>query len=354
MTLPTSLIYLLPVCITAVICTYLFTRCYIKYAISKGVIDTPNERSSHTTPTPRGGGLSIVIICLTLILGGMLTQSPLIYGALATHLSTTNLIALLAGGILVAGIGFLDDHSPLSSRIRFSTHFIASLVALALLDPLPSLSLPGLDLTIDGLWLLPAALGLTWLINLYNFMDGIDGIAATEALTVLTGAMIVGLINSHSAFPWQLLFVLSAPILGFLLLNWSPARVFMGDGCSGFLGILLGLLACIYAANTSVNLWCWAILLGVFIVDACWTLATRILTKQQWHQPHRSHCYQILSRKLGTHSKVTLGSAAINLLWLTPMAFAASQFPNYGLLCLLLAYSPLILLCRHQQAGRHN
>jgi Fuc2NAc and GlcNAc transferase len=341
--------------VAAALCTYVLTRCYIRYALRRGVIDTPNDRSSHTTPTPRGGGVSIVIVSLLLLAAAVLTDSPW-FGPIPT----SNIAALFVGGTLVAAIGFIDDVRSLSSKIRFSTHFIASVAALCLITPLPSLPLLGIELSpaghwaIKGFWLFAAALGLTWLINLYNFMDGIDGIAATEGITVLLGAAFIGAAGSQHAFAWTPLILLTAPLIGFLILNWSPARIFMGDGCSGFLGITLGLLAIIYAANTPLNLWAWAILLGVFIVDACWTLTTRILTGQQWHQPHRSHCYQILSRKWRSHSKVTFGTGIINLLWLTPLALLSSLFPSYGWLCLLLAYGPLLVLCRAHGAGLHN
>lgn len=351
--------------VAATACTYALTRCYIQYALNRGVMDTPNDRSSHTIPTPRGGGVSIVIITSILCLAALfLLNTGLINtGPMNEHtrwlgqITASNIVALLTGGLLVAAVGFMDDVRSLSNKIRFGTHFVASLIALTLITPLPSLPLPLISdsLTIEGIWLLPAALGLTWLINLYNFMDGIDGIAATEGLTVLLGAAIAGtIVSSGHSFPWVPLLLLCAPLLGFLILNWSPARVFMGDGCSGFLGITLGLLALIYAANTPLNLWSWAILLGVFIADACWTLITRMVTGQAWHQPHRSHCYQILSRKWQSHSRVALGTGGINLLWLTPWALLASLCPGYGLLCLVLAYAPLLVLCRTQGAGLHN
>lgn len=338
-------------------CSYVITRLYIRYALNRGVIDTPNARSSHSVPTPRGGGVSIVITTILIWLAGLwlMPDDSLGQELWPAHLAASNLIALVLGGLLVATVGFIDDLRSLPNKIRFGTHFAASLTALTLITPLPSLPLPGTSLSIEGLWLIPAALALTWLINLYNFMDGIDGIAATEGITVLLGAAIAGYAISGGAhFPTAPLVLLCAPLLGFLLLNWSPARVFMGDGCSGFLGICLGLLAILYAANTFLNLWSWAILLGVFIADACWTLITRMITGQAWHQPHRSHCYQILSRKWQSHSKVAGGTAAINLLWLTPWAVLAGIAPGYGWLCLMVAYAPLLLLCRTQGAGLHN
>lgn len=354
---PTSLLIYISLFAAATAGTYALTRSYIRYALNRGVIDTPNARSSHTIPTPRGGGMSIVVTVTILCGAGiwLINARGPDHSYWLGSIPPSSLAALLAGGLLVAAVGFIDDVRSLSSKIRFGTHFIASLVALTLITPLPTLPFPGANPALEGVWLLAAALGLTWLINLYNFMDGIDGIAATEGVTVLLGAVVAGsLASPHHIFPWAPLILLCAPLLGFLLLNWSPARVFMGDGCSGFLGITLGLLAVIYAANTSLNLWSWAILLGVFIADACWTLITRMVTGQAWHQPHRSHCYQILSRKWQSHSKISLGTGGINLLWLTPWALVASFYPSYGWLCLLLSYAPLLMLCRTTGAGLHN
>lgn len=348
-----SLLYYVPGFLAAVLLTYIIARLYIRHALNKGILDTPNARSSHTAPTPRGGGISIVTVTTSIITIAILCPST----ELAKELPQSSLSALLLGSLIVAAVGFMDDLKSLSNKVRFSTHILASLAALSLMTPLPSLPLPGMNIQLQGIWLLPLALGLTWLINLYNFMDGIDGIAATEAFSVLIGASLVGGLGHQltgTPFSASLLTILLAPLLGFLLLNRPPAKVFMGDGCSGFLGILLGLLAITYAANTSVNLWCWAILLGVFIVDSGWTLSTRVITGQKWHQPHRSHCYQILSRKLESHGKVTLGTAAVTLLWLTPLAFLASIHPSYGVLFLLIAYAPLVVLCYRHQAGLHN
>lgn len=348
-----DLLYYAPGFIVTGLLTYVIARLYIRHALNKGILDRPNARSSHTAPTPRGGGISIVTVSAIIIATALLAPST----ELADKLPQQSLAALLLGSLIVAAVGFMDDLKSLSNKVRFSTHLLASLAALSLIKPLPSLPFPGMEIQLQGAWLLPLALGLTWLINLYNFMDGIDGIAATEAFSVLVGASLIGGLGQQLTdypFPSSLLIMLLAPLLGFLLLNRPPAKVFMGDGCSGFLGMLLGLLAINYAANTSVNLWCWAILLGVFIVDSGWTLSTRVFTGQKWDQPHRSHCYQILSRKLQSHGKVTLGTAAVNLLWLTPLAFLASLHPNYGAFCLLAAYTPLVALCYRHEAGLHN
>ncbi len=327
--------------------SYLITQQYRHFALKQGVVDTPNRRSSHSTPTPRGGGISVVITSLALVLLGYWTNT----------LNTGTALALLTGGGAVALIGFLDDLYSLPNKLRFATHLLASLAALLLLDQLPTLPLPGTELQLAGFWLLPLALALTWLINLYNFMDGIDGIAATEALCTLMGASLIYCLlptPDRSTNIALTSLMLMAPLLGFLLLNWPPARIFMGDGCSGFLGFFLGLLGIIYSNHSAINLWSWAILLGVFVVDSGWTLITRMVTGQTWHQAHRSHCYQILSRKIGSHLPVTLGTGLITLFWLTPMAWLASANPHLGIAFLLIAYSPLALLCLRCHAGLVN
>ncbi|NIB44869.1 glycosyltransferase family 4 protein [Pseudomaricurvus alkylphenolicus] len=319
--------------------SWIITGQYRRYALNRGVIDNPNERSSHTIPTPRGGGISIVLTSLLLLAAAG-------YWQLLDWQTSTGLIL---SGSLVAAIGLADDHSPLSSRWRFGVHFIASLLALSLLPTIPHLPTLWGELSLTGFALPVLTLALCWLINLYNFMDGIDGIAAAEACSVLLGASaILWLTGDHQGL-WLL--ALTAPLLGFLIWNWAPAKIFMGDGCSGFLGLLLGVLALHFAANHEINLWSWAILLGVFIVDASWTLLTRILTGQNWHQAHRSHCYQILSRKLQSHAHVSIATALINLIWLTPLAWIASTHPDLGLFLTFSAYAPLATLCWLQKAG---
>ncbi|MYM62851.1 glycosyltransferase family 4 protein [Pseudomaricurvus sp. HS19] len=323
------------------VASYGLTWLFLLYARHRGVIDTPNERSSHSIPTPRGGGISIII------------------GFIAIYLLTANrewipqapAWALLLGGLPVALIGLLDDHHPVSNRIRLAVHLLAAAAAVWVLQPLPHLQLAGLDIRLSGIGVVFVVIGMVWILNLYNFMDGIDGIAGTEALSVMASAAIILFVagEAHIGAP---LLLLCAPVLGFLLLNWSPARIFMGDGCSGFLGLTLAILALYYASTSSLNLWCWGILLGCFIVDASWTLAYRLLSGQQWHSPHRSHAYQILSRRWNSHARVTLATAAANLLWLAPWALAAQALPQWGWAFLLISYSPLVVLCATVKAGQ--
>ncbi|WP_317931765.1 glycosyltransferase family 4 protein [Halioxenophilus sp. WMMB6] len=322
--------------------TIVGTGLYRKAAIAKGMIDHPNERSSHKQPTPTGGGVVAVVFILALW----------VFAYFMGWITLKEKIALIIPGLLIAITGFLDDRKPLKKRWRFGIQIIAVTIVIALLYPLAPLPLwPGLALNLNS-WALPlVAVAMLWLINLYNFMDGIDGLAASEAITVLVS---VAIISSLAGSPTMALLCLStlAPLIGFLLWNWAPAKIFMGDACSTFLGISLATLALISANSATINLWCWAILLAGFIVDASYTLLVRMLTHQAWRSPHRSHLYQKLASSKALHARTTLHYCAYNLLILLPAALLV-QFcwHNLGPLLFVVGTLPIIWLAHQKQAG---
>jgi Fuc2NAc and GlcNAc transferase len=189
-----------------------------------------------------------------------------------------------------------------------------------------------------------------WLLNLYNFMDGIDGIASVEALCVCLGMCAIYWLAGYETLIWSpLLFCMA--VLGFLYWNFPPARIFMGDAGSGFIGITLGIFS-IQAAWVSPQLfWAWLIMLGVFIVDATFTLVRRILRGDEVYEAHRSHAYQFASRHFGKHRPVTLTVAFINVFWLLPIALSTVLLGLDGALAICVAYVPLILLAFRFNAG---
>jgi len=311
------------------------------------LIDIPNARSSHQLPTPRGGGLSIVIVFLL----GLLALFGL------DVLPSSALWALSAAGLIVAITGFLDDHGHIAARWRLLVHFGAAAWGLYCLGGLPPMILPvpGFDVvTLELGWLgqLLAVLYLVWLLNLYNFMDGIDGLASIEAITVSVGAALLYALQAELSALWTAPVLLAITVSGFLVWNYPPAKIFMGDAGSGFLGIILGLLSIQAAWFNPLFLWSWLILLAVFITDATWTLFRRLLRGDKVYQAHCSHAYQYAARCYGSHKKVTLAVAVINLTWLLPLALAVGlKHINAGL-GLLLAYLPLILLVIVFRAGQ--
>lgn len=309
-------------------------------AVKGALIDVPNERSSHVDPVPRGGGVAI-FLCFSVaafFLGGFF---PIPWHFIA---------ALLVGGTLVAVTGLVDDYRSLSPGLRVVGHFTAAGLALYLIGGMPSVPILGHEFEFGWIGNALALIGLVWLVNLYNFMDGINGIAAVEAITV---GLAVGL-TAYAANVVQTAILplsLAAATAGFLIWNFPVARIFMGDSGSGFLGLVIGLLAIQSGHLEPVLLWCWLILLGCFVVDSTVTLFRRFLRGHRPHHAHKNHAYQFASRRFNSHAKITISVAAINLIWLTPVSIAVAARMLPGAIGLAIAYIPLFLLALYLKAG---
>ncbi len=311
-----------------------------RYALARSLLDIPNGRSSHSLPTPRGGGVALVLAFLL----------ALPWLAYRGGLDDALMWAMLGSGSGVAVLGLLDDHGHIPARWRLLGHFAAAGWALYWLGGMPPVEVMGASLDLGWLGHGLAALGLVWLLNLYNFMDGIDGIASVEALAVCLGGALLYAVSGHGELLWVPL-ALACAVLGFLYWNVPPARIFMGDAGSGFLGMVLGVML-LQAAWVSADLfWAWLILLGVFVVDATLTLLRRLLGGERVHEAHRSHAYQHAARRYGGHLPVTLGAALLNLCWLLPIALWVVLGGLDGVVGLMLAYIPLLGLAWKLRAG---
>ncbi len=333
--------------------TYLITSLIHQYALNKNLLDIPNERSSHEIPTPRGGGLSVVIVFLITLLG--LQQFNIIL------LADNALIGIVVSSVLVASIGFWDDHQSIPARWRFAVHIIASLVILVCIPQLPPLNFFGITLNLSIFGYIFYTFVLAWLLNLYNFMDGIDGFASSEAISVSLSAALLLLIQGDTQ--WNLvLILLSICVAGFLIWNWPHAKIFMGDACSGFLGFILGVLALMTTLEGMINLWSWFILLALFITDSSVTLGSRILKGEKWYQAHCTHAYQYYALKLiekfeqqgleksvartSAHQQINFSLILINIFWLLPWAMMANFYPSWSFMLMILAYIPLIFIVK--------
>jgi len=311
-----------------------------KRALARGLVDVPGARSSHRVPTPRGGGLAIVLVMSAFVL---------VEGW--RHAASSDLALVLGlGGLVIALIGLVDDHRPLPSSVRLMVHFAVAIWAVERLGGLPPLQI-GAHLTEPGLGGdAIAVLGIVWVLNLFNFMDGIDGIAATEAIFVvlagawLTAAELPGVVN--------LSVVLAAACGGFLLWNWPPARIFLGDVGSGYLGYAIAVLVLATARNNPVAVWVWLTLGGAFFVDATVTLARRVLRGEPASQAHRSHAYQWLARRWGSHRKVTAALLFLNLACVLPAATLAALTPWAACAIMLTLLAVLTLLFLLVGSGR--
>jgi UDP-N-acetylmuramyl pentapeptide phosphotransferase/UDP-N-acetylglucosamine-1-phosphate transferase len=271
--------------LAAVFCTWLARR----YALHRKLVDHPGDRRSHSVATPRGGGISIVFAVL-LGMGWMLIEwsdHRLLLSCMATGL------------VLVAGIGWIDDHRPLSPGLRLAVQGVAALVLAW-----------GFHRTYGAI--LPALIAFVLvmvLVNIWNFMDGIDGLAASQAALVAGGlALLLG------TGPWGwLAAALAAACMGFLPFNFPKAGIFLGDVGSGALGYLVaGLLAGAYT-TTQVA---WPLLLlplAAFLVDAGFTLARRMLAGERWWTPHVTHAYQVWAKRTGSHVRISVAYGAFTL-----------------------------------------
>jgi Fuc2NAc and GlcNAc transferase len=236
----------------------LLTGAMRRYAISRRLIDVPNSRSSHAEPTPTGGGVAIVIASLaSMVALGASGMTP-----------WRAVTAIGGGGILAGAIGFIDDHRHLPPAWRLVVHFLAAAWLLAWLGGLPAVSVSGVSIAAGPVPLIVAAVYVVWVLNLTNFMDGIDGLAAIEAVTVCGAGALLSYLASPDTSTWRLPLVVAAAAAGFLAWNRPPARIFMGDAGSSFLGFMFAALALQTARQTPSLFWSWTILLGVFMVDA--------------------------------------------------------------------------------------
>ncbi len=323
-----------------VLLSYFLTAAVRRYALAHSVMDIPLARSSHSVPTPRGGGIAIVVSFLLVLPLFVWTQD----------VTFQSVVAISGSGLLIAIIGFWDDHGHISARWRLLAHFVASIWALYWIGGLPEINLFGMNVNLGWSGIVMATFYLAWMLNLYNFMDGIDGIASVETISVCLAMCLVYTLGGQIELT-LLPLILAMAVAGFLCWNYPPARIFMGDAGSGFLGITLGIFS-IQAAWVSSELFlAWLILLGVFIVDASFTLIRRLLRGDKLYMAHRSHSYQFASRRYGSHLPVTLGVAALNLFWLLPVALGVVVLELDGAVGVVIAYTPLVGLAVKFRAG---
>lgn len=286
---------LLPVCIVIAAASALATWLLIKLLRRQAILDHPNERSNHAIPTPRGGGLAVVPIVLvawTVVAGPTLQDGLLI---------------ILGGGWALAVLSWIDDLRSLPAALRLAVQ--AVIVASA------AYWLASQGLVFQGLlpqWADTVAAAFLWLwfVNLFNFMDGIDGIAGIEAISIGAGLACLGVYLPDSTGQLWLGATLAAATLGFLVFNWPPARIFLGDVGSVPLGFLLGFLLLLLAARGH---WAPALILpGYYLADATITITRRLLRGERIWRPHSEHFYQHAVRGGRSHAQVSGAVLAAN------------------------------------------
>ncbi|MGH7604139.1 MAG: MraY family glycosyltransferase [Gemmatimonadaceae bacterium] len=286
----------------AAIISWLLVAHVRNYALKRQLLDVPNARSAHSVPLPRGGGLAIVAV----VLFGIVVSMAL--GSISLRFG----LAVVGGGLAVAAVGWIDDHRSVSPVIRAAVQTAAALWAVSVLGGLPRLWVGETTIQLGSFGVVVATLGIVWLTNLYNFMDGIDGLAGVNAFTVGLAATTLLAVRHNAAYA-MLASIIAGASLGFLIWNWAPAQIFMGDVGSGFLGYTFGVLAIGTENSGSVPILIWLLLQGAFIVDATCTLIRRMLRRERWYAAHNSHAYQRAVRSGFTHSAISTAVAIANL-----------------------------------------
>lgn len=276
--------------VIAVFVSAVLTALARRYALRRELLDMPGHRRSHATATPRGGGIGLVV---TNLAGGALL--------VLTHPRHASALGpCLCGLTAVAAIGWLDDHRPLSAWLRLLVHFAAALVA--------ALALFGVPATLGQVLLL--AVAIAWIVSLtnaWNFMDGVDGLATTQAALVALCVFVGGLLYAWLDPAWNTFaLILAGALLGFLPFNFPRARIFLGDVGSGALGFVIACLLLRAIASGGMP-WPLALLpVSAFLIDSGLTLATRVIQGKTWWRPHREHLCQWLVRGGVSHAQVTL------------------------------------------------
>lgn len=332
------------IALTASILAYTGACLVRRHAPRFGLVDAPNHRSSHVQPTPRGGGFGIVF-------------GAAFAGIWVCAMSSAPwpLWAALGLSLLIAVVGLWDDIRFVSVRLRLLVQLLACASLVGLFGQPFLLVLPfGIALSGAVVFVVLCLSGVWW-INLFNFMDGIDGLAGAQAVFMLGAALGLAL-WIHPAVSvqpvWQWMVCLLAATLGFLWLNWPPAKIFMGDVGSTYIAVMIFFFALASVQSSWLSYPVWLVLGALFVTDATITLVIRFLRGEPVAQAHRSHAYQHLARRWHSHRRVTAAALAMNILWLAPLAAAGLIWPERSWVLVGVAYTPLLIVAISVGAGR--
>ena len=317
--------------IPIIACSWIGVFLYKKYAIYIGIISNPNYRTLHELSTPRGGGIVFSTLFILAIL--------LIWRYL--QLSDNLLLILGVGGGVASLLGFIDDIKNIRARFKLIIQLLLSSWVLycLYLDNLLFLNWMPFFLTIPAFLFF-----MVWIINAYNFMDGVDGMAASGAIfTSLTLALVLSL-TGNSVELIAIFILMAALISGFIFFNWPPASIFMGDAGSVFLGYIFGSLLLFTSLNGYISIWIWLTVFGYFFADTTVTQIVRVISIKKWYLPHRSHAYQNLARITGSHLKVTSGVTLYNIIWILPLTLLSALKPEMAVIISMLAICPALVI----------
>ena len=296
-----------------------FTLTYFikEYAIKKSLVATVNERSSHTIPTPHGGGIAIIITWFV-GLGYLFFTSQI----------ESNLFYALVVGIFISIVSFFDDLYELSPKLRLGVQSFVAILGLYFLGGFDVLDLGVFDISSPFITNIFAFFMIVWFINLTNFIDGINGYVGSEFVFLSIAGFLL--------FGDTYFIVLGVSVLGFLYWNFGNAKIFMGDVGSTLLGYNIAIFTLYYANLEASNLWIWITLFALFWFDATFTLLRRKLNGEKLSEAHKKHAYQRLTQAGWSHFKVTNYSIVLNIILFILVYFVANVYISFVLSLLFL------------------
>jgi len=323
----------LPIVCLFLIGIFFFTKLYISYSTRFNILAKKNNRTLHKQEVPTGAG--IIFSSSTVIAIGLMYYFGILKEGTSLYLSVC--------ALTVAFFGFFDDLFNLNAVIKFIFQILSSTLVLCILY------LHGISAFLDPpgfyfmLYICMYLFLLVWAINMFNFMDGINGFLSSCALIIVWSAAFLIYIQMGVSDDIIILFFVGLACLSFLFFNFNPAQAFMGDSGSMFLGFTVGALILKTTLEQDLEPWVWVILLGYFIGDCIPTTLYRLFYIKKWYKPHRSHAYQNLARVLDNHSKVTKMAIFYHLFWLFPLSLACLTFPQYCFLLISFSLLPVML-----------
>lgn len=304
---------------------------YRSIATRLGILSYPNFRTLHELSVPRGAG---IVFSSIFVIG--------VFVFWYFNLLSKELLFILGfGGGMATLFGFIDDIYDIRASRKLLIQIILSIWMLfflengALLNESSMITFIKIPLFI---------LFIVWMINAYNFMDGIDGMAISGALYISSTLILITLITNGSSELAIIFILLMACAGAFMLFNWPPATIFMGDSGSIFLGYLFGSIILITVMRGEISLWTWLIIFGYFFSDTTVTQLARLILVKKYFQAHRSHAYQNLARITGSHLKVTGWVTVFHIVWLLPLSIWTTLRPEIELIAVFLAIIPGLVI----------
>jgi len=306
--------------IALLILSFILTYFIKNYYIKNDILDEVTERSSHTIPTPHGGGIALAITWF-IGLGYLYFTSQI----------DTQLFYALSVGVIISVVSFFDDIYELSAKLRMIVQSVVAILGLVCIGGFESLEFGLFSIENQIITNVFAFLMIIWFVNIYNFLDGINGYAGSEAVFLAVAGFLL--------FGGEHFLVLAVAVLGFLFWNFNKAKIFMGDVGSTLLGYNIAIFTIYYANQEPTNLWIWIILFGLFWFDATLTLLRRKLNGEKLSQAHKKHAYQRLNQSGWSHFKATNYAIIINLILFLLVYFISNIFIVFLIAIMILYFA---------------